>query len=151
MLVIHLAKYEYNIYAKVIISHYDLAAIEDQQHQNLPEDSTVEMAPSSGLSKNLMNDDDLKSPYVKDVCLFLSSNFVFFAYAFYYMTRDFCQVYLNYGRVQIIHISAACACHSYFYKCSRHANIVMKFLWNGCLGLMYCLQTVSCTDSDSES
>ncbi|XP_057548239.1 general negative regulator of transcription subunit 3 isoform X2 [Amaranthus tricolor] len=42
------------------------SSIEDQQHQNLPEDSTVEMAPSSGLSKNLMNDDDLKSPYVKD-------------------------------------------------------------------------------------
>ena len=89
----HLAKYAYNIYAKVTISQFDLAAIEDQQHQNLPEDSTVEMAPSSGLSKNLMNDDDLKSPYVKDVCLFLSAaNFVFFAYAFYYMTRDLSSV-----------------------------------------------------------
>ncbi|KAL2944202.1 CCR4-NOT transcription complex subunit 3 [Bienertia sinuspersici] len=40
---------------------------EDQQQQNLSEDSSVEITPGSGLTKNLMNDDDLKASYVKDV------------------------------------------------------------------------------------
>ncbi|KNA09208.1 hypothetical protein SOVF_155610 isoform A [Spinacia oleracea] len=43
------------------------SATEDQQQQNLSEDSAVEMALGSGISKNLMNDDDLKASYVKDV------------------------------------------------------------------------------------
>lgn len=49
-----------------------LAATEDQQQQNLSEDSAVEMALGSGISKNLMNDDDLKASYVKDVSVCLS-------------------------------------------------------------------------------
>lgn len=44
-----------------------LAVIEDQQQQNLSEDSAVEIAPGSGISKNLMNDDEFKASYVKDV------------------------------------------------------------------------------------
>lgn len=43
------------------------SVIEDQQQQNLSEDSAVEMAPGSGISKNLMNDDDLKASFVKEV------------------------------------------------------------------------------------
>ncbi|KAL9237752.1 hypothetical protein vseg_012264 [Gypsophila vaccaria] len=40
---------------------------EDQQQQSLPDDSVTEMAPGSGLSKHLMNDDDPKTSYVKDI------------------------------------------------------------------------------------
>ncbi|XP_021725144.1 general negative regulator of transcription subunit 3-like isoform X2 [Chenopodium quinoa] len=50
----------------LVVSPKD-SVTEDQQQQNLPEDSAVEIAPGSGLSKNLMNDDDLKASYVKDV------------------------------------------------------------------------------------
>ncbi|XP_031264764.1 general negative regulator of transcription subunit 3 isoform X1 [Pistacia vera] len=39
---------------------------EQQQQQNLPEESTVESAPSPGLGKNLMNEDDLKVSYAMD-------------------------------------------------------------------------------------
>ncbi|XP_012092685.1 CCR4-NOT transcription complex subunit 3 isoform X3 [Jatropha curcas] len=39
---------------------------EQQQPQNLPDDSTPESAPSSGLSKNLVNEDELKTAYTMD-------------------------------------------------------------------------------------
>ncbi|EEF36934.1 conserved hypothetical protein [Ricinus communis] len=39
---------------------------EQQQPQNLPDDSIAESAPMSGLSKNLMNEDELKTPYTMD-------------------------------------------------------------------------------------
>ncbi|KAK9664678.1 hypothetical protein RND81_14G060700 [Saponaria officinalis] len=45
----------------------DSGMIEDQQQQSLPDDSATEMAPGSGLSKHLMNEDDLKASYVKDI------------------------------------------------------------------------------------
>ncbi|XP_044499732.1 general negative regulator of transcription subunit 3-like isoform X2 [Mangifera indica] len=39
---------------------------EQQQQQNLPEESTVESAPSPGLCKNLVNEDDIKVSYAMD-------------------------------------------------------------------------------------
>lgn len=50
---------------------------ETHQQQNLPDDSTSEPAPTSGLGKNLITDDDLKASYALDtpVCN-LSSSFV---------------------------------------------------------------------------
>ncbi|GKV07390.1 hypothetical protein SLEP1_g19173 [Rubroshorea leprosula] len=39
---------------------------EQQQQQNLPDDSNSETVPISGLSKNHMNDDDVKTPYAVD-------------------------------------------------------------------------------------
>ncbi|KAK9671701.1 hypothetical protein RND81_12G048600 [Saponaria officinalis] len=41
--------------------------IEDQQHQSLADESATEMPPGSGLSKQLINDDDLEASYVKDI------------------------------------------------------------------------------------
>ncbi|KAL9232979.1 hypothetical protein vseg_008028 [Gypsophila vaccaria] len=41
--------------------------IEDQQQQSLPDDSSTEMPPGSGLSRQLINDDDLEASYVKDI------------------------------------------------------------------------------------
>ncbi|KAK9290752.1 hypothetical protein L1049_008928 [Liquidambar formosana] len=40
--------------------------VEEQQQPNLSDDSTVESAASSGLGKNPMNEDDLKTPYAVD-------------------------------------------------------------------------------------
>ncbi|XWS57625.1 hypothetical protein CRYUN_Cryun09bG0189700 [Craigia yunnanensis] len=42
------------------------AKVEEQQPQNLPDDSSSEAVPTSGLAKNLMNEDDLKAPYAID-------------------------------------------------------------------------------------
>ncbi|KAK2638166.1 hypothetical protein Ddye_025961 [Dipteronia dyeriana] len=39
---------------------------QQQQQQNLPEESTLESAPSPRLGKNLVNEDDLKAPYAID-------------------------------------------------------------------------------------
>ncbi|KAJ9695679.1 hypothetical protein PVL29_010917 [Vitis rotundifolia] len=41
-------------------------AEDQQQQQNVSDDSTMESAPSSGLGKNLMNEDDLKASYAMD-------------------------------------------------------------------------------------
>lgn len=50
---------------------------ETHQQQNLSDDSTSEPAPSSGLGKNLINEDELKASYALDtpVCD-LSSSFI---------------------------------------------------------------------------
>ncbi|GAB4851443.1 hypothetical protein Ancab_030845 [Ancistrocladus abbreviatus] len=40
---------------------------QEQQQQNVADDSAGEIAPGSSLAKNLMNDDDLKASYSKDV------------------------------------------------------------------------------------
>ncbi|XVF31225.1 hypothetical protein REPUB_Repub16aG0127300 [Reevesia pubescens] len=40
--------------------------VEEQQPQNLPDDSSSEAVPTSGLAKNLMNEDDMKAPYAMD-------------------------------------------------------------------------------------
>ncbi|XP_061988018.1 general negative regulator of transcription subunit 3 isoform X1 [Rosa rugosa] len=48
--------------------------VEDQQQQNLPDDSTSESAPSSGLVKNLMNEDDMKASYAIDSLTGVSSS-----------------------------------------------------------------------------
>lgn len=40
--------------------------VEEQQQQNLPDDSTVDASTGSGLGKNLMNDDDLKTSHAID-------------------------------------------------------------------------------------
>ncbi|KAK8689509.1 hypothetical protein V6N13_088224 [Hibiscus sabdariffa] len=42
------------------------AKVEEQQPQNLPEESSSEAVPTSGLAKNLMNEDDMKAPYAID-------------------------------------------------------------------------------------
>ncbi|KAE8729549.1 CCR4-NOT transcription complex subunit 3-like isoform X2 [Hibiscus syriacus] len=42
------------------------AKIEEQQPHNLPEESSSEAVPTSGLAKNLMNEDDMKAPYAID-------------------------------------------------------------------------------------
>ncbi|XVF06238.1 hypothetical protein REPUB_Repub06bG0030500 [Reevesia pubescens] len=42
------------------------AKVEEQQPQNLPDDSSSEAVPTSGLAKNLMNEDDMKAPYAID-------------------------------------------------------------------------------------
>lgn len=39
---------------------------EQQQQQNLPDDSTIDSTTGSGLGKNLMNDDDLKTSHAID-------------------------------------------------------------------------------------
>ncbi|GMI79238.1 hypothetical protein like AT5G18230 [Hibiscus trionum] len=39
------------------------AKAEEQQPQNLPEDSSFEAVPTSGLAKNLTNEDDMKAPF----------------------------------------------------------------------------------------
>ncbi|WCJ43651.1 transcription regulator NOT2/NOT3/NOT5 family protein [Euphorbia peplus] len=41
-------------------------ADELQQSQNIPDDSTAESAATSGLAKNLVNEDELKAPYAMD-------------------------------------------------------------------------------------
>lgn len=43
-----------------------LKAEEQQQPQNLPDDSIPESAATSGLSKNLVNEDELKATYAMD-------------------------------------------------------------------------------------
>ncbi|GAB4843711.1 hypothetical protein Ancab_013676 [Ancistrocladus abbreviatus] len=43
------------------------AVVEEQQQQNPADDSPSEIASGSSLAKNLMNDDDLKASYSKDV------------------------------------------------------------------------------------
>ncbi|XP_050237115.1 general negative regulator of transcription subunit 3 isoform X2 [Mercurialis annua] len=45
-----------------------VSKVEDQQQQsqNLPDESTAESAPAPGLSKNLVNEDELKTPYSMD-------------------------------------------------------------------------------------
>lgn len=47
--------------------------VDEQQQQNLPDDSAADSANSSGLTKNLVNEDDLKASYVVDspVCCFI--------------------------------------------------------------------------------
>lgn len=52
---------ELNTYADV--GH---AKVEEQQPQNLPDDSSSEAVPTSGLAKNLMNEDEMKAPYAID-------------------------------------------------------------------------------------
>ncbi|OMO62301.1 hypothetical protein CCACVL1_22902 [Corchorus capsularis] len=42
------------------------AKLEEQQPQNLPDDASSEAVPTSGLVKNLMNEDDMKAPYAMD-------------------------------------------------------------------------------------
>ncbi|XVF57320.1 hypothetical protein PTKIN_Ptkin06aG0195700 [Pterospermum kingtungense] len=42
------------------------AKVEEQQSQNLPDDSSSEAVPISGIAKNLMNEDDMKAPYATD-------------------------------------------------------------------------------------
>ncbi|KAF4397134.1 hypothetical protein G4B88_008980 [Cannabis sativa] len=43
------------------------AKVDEQQQQNLPDDSAVDStAASSGIAKNLMNEDDMKAPYAID-------------------------------------------------------------------------------------
>ncbi|KAK6233061.1 hypothetical protein SCA6_003134 [Theobroma cacao] len=42
------------------------AKVEEQQPQNLPDDSSSEAVPTSGLAKNLMNEDEMKAPYAID-------------------------------------------------------------------------------------
>ncbi|KAK8712614.1 hypothetical protein V6N13_147848 [Hibiscus sabdariffa] len=42
------------------------AKVEEQHPQNLPEDSSSEAVPTSGLAKNLTNEDDMKAPYAID-------------------------------------------------------------------------------------
>lgn len=44
----------------------DISKVEEQQPQNLPDDSTAESVSTSGLSKNLVNEDELKTPYTMD-------------------------------------------------------------------------------------
>ncbi|CAJ2672143.1 unnamed protein product [Trifolium pratense] len=39
---------------------------EQQQHQNFPDESAIESTSSTGIGKNLIVEDDLKSPYVVD-------------------------------------------------------------------------------------
>ncbi|KAK8651514.1 hypothetical protein V6N13_141115 [Hibiscus sabdariffa] len=43
-----------------------VAKVEEQQSQNLPDGSSSEATPISGLAKTLMNEDDLKAPYAID-------------------------------------------------------------------------------------
>ncbi|XP_022745693.1 general negative regulator of transcription subunit 3-like isoform X2 [Durio zibethinus] len=42
------------------------AKVEEQQPQNLPDDSSSEAVSTSGIAKNLMNEDDMKTPYAID-------------------------------------------------------------------------------------
>ncbi|KAG8479147.1 hypothetical protein CXB51_029007 [Gossypium anomalum] len=42
------------------------AKVEEQQPRNLPDDSSSEAVPTSGLAKNLMNEDEMKSQYAID-------------------------------------------------------------------------------------
>ncbi|XVE89803.1 hypothetical protein DITRI_Ditri20bG0024100 [Diplodiscus trichospermus] len=42
------------------------AKVEERQSQNLADDTSSEAVPTSGLAKNLMNEDDLKAPYSVD-------------------------------------------------------------------------------------
>ncbi|XWS42453.1 hypothetical protein CRYUN_Cryun16bG0015400 [Craigia yunnanensis] len=42
------------------------AKIEEQPPQNLPDDSSSEVVPTSGIAKNLMNEEDMKSPHTID-------------------------------------------------------------------------------------
>ncbi|XP_022719256.1 CCR4-NOT transcription complex subunit 3-like [Durio zibethinus] len=42
------------------------AKVEEQPLQNLPDNSSSEAIPTSGLAKNLMNEDDMKAPYAID-------------------------------------------------------------------------------------
>ncbi|XWS64633.1 hypothetical protein CRYUN_Cryun05aG0019800 [Craigia yunnanensis] len=44
----------------------DNAKVEEQQLQNLPDELSSEAVTTSGLAKNLMNEDDLKAPYAID-------------------------------------------------------------------------------------
>lgn len=39
---------------------------EQQQHQNFPDDSTTESTASTGIGKNLINEDDSKSAFALD-------------------------------------------------------------------------------------
>lgn len=53
----------------LFVYHVDVGhakAEDQQQQQNASDDSTVEAAPGSGLGKNLMNEDDLKTSYTMD-------------------------------------------------------------------------------------
>ena len=40
--------------------------VDEQQQQNLPDESVPEAATSSGLGKNLMNEDDLKASFAME-------------------------------------------------------------------------------------
>ncbi|KAB2059047.1 hypothetical protein ES319_A11G275800v1 [Gossypium barbadense] len=42
------------------------AKVEEQQPRNLPDDSSSEAVPTSGLAKNLMNEDEMKTQYAID-------------------------------------------------------------------------------------
>ncbi|MBA0861239.1 hypothetical protein Goshw_025969 [Gossypium schwendimanii] len=52
---------ELSIYADV-----GNAKVEEQQPRNLPDDSSSEAVPTSGLAKNLMNEDEMKTQYAID-------------------------------------------------------------------------------------
>ncbi|KAK8633804.1 hypothetical protein V6N13_014640 [Hibiscus sabdariffa] len=52
------------------------AKVEEQQQQNLPEDSSSEAVPTSGLAKNLTNEDDMRAPYAIDSPTAVSGSFV---------------------------------------------------------------------------
>ncbi|GMI84998.1 hypothetical protein like AT5G18230 [Hibiscus trionum] len=47
-------------------SDVGVAKVEEQQSQNLPDGSSSEAIPTSGIAKNIMNEDDLKAPYAID-------------------------------------------------------------------------------------
>ena len=40
--------------------------LEEQQLQSLPDESSSEAVPTSGLAKNLMDEDDMRAPYAID-------------------------------------------------------------------------------------
>jgi CCR4-NOT transcription complex subunit 3 len=39
---------------------------EQQQHQNFPDESAIESTSNTGIGRNLIVEDDLKSPYLVD-------------------------------------------------------------------------------------
>ncbi|KAH1083533.1 hypothetical protein J1N35_023294 [Gossypium stocksii] len=50
------------------------AKVEEQQPRNLPDDSSSEAVPTSGLAKNLMNEDEMKTQYTIDSPAAVSSS-----------------------------------------------------------------------------
>ena len=66
---------EYFLMYAAEVSH---AKVDEQQQQNLPDNSAVDPATTSGLRKNPMNEDDLKATYAIDspVCLIISFPFL---------------------------------------------------------------------------
>jgi len=55
---------------------------EQQQHQNFPDEPITESTASTGIGKNLINEDDSKSAYAVDspVCCLILNLFIFKIY-----------------------------------------------------------------------